>query len=236
MERLESESVQVGESEETLRKRVANSTRIYATRRDCHSLKSRLLALVGDGDYWDTLACFLHGQCSKQTFDETMRRCLPTPEAKLLHNELVRSILFNAHFAMSAPPNVDVPHPDCPALAKRSPATAPGPPARPFATMTASDLRHLPSLNQLAERIGILLDLRKVRVESRATGLIFAHLKKYVMTILENSVALLSVTGGRDRKGMRITTAQILHVMMSNAELASTVSPAIFAKYSGLLA
>jgi hypothetical protein len=235
MARLESESVQVGESEDTLRERVANSTQIYSSRRDCHSLKARLLELVGDGDYWNTLACFLHGQCSKQTFDETMHHCLRTSETKLLHNELIRSILFNAHFAMTAPRDVELPHIECPAAAKRAPAAAPAPPARPFITYTASDLRHLPSLNQLSERTRILLDARKVRVESKAMGLIFTHLKKYVLRILENSVALLSVKGGKEQKEMRITTTQILHVMATNGELASTVSPAVFTKYSNLL-
>jgi hypothetical protein len=66
-------------------------------------------------------------------------------------------------------------------------------------------------------------------------GLIFTHLKKYILRILENSVALLSVKGGREQKEMRITTAQILHVMATNGELASTVSPAVFTKYSNLL-
>jgi hypothetical protein len=236
MARLESESVQVGESEDTLRERVGNSTKIYSSRRDCHSLKARLLELVGDGDYWNTLACFLHGQCSKQTFDETMHHYLRTSEAKLLHNELIRSILFNAHFAMTAPRDVALPRVEYPAAAKRPPAAAPATAGRPFVTYTASDLRHLPSLNQLSERIGILLDARKLRVESKAMGLIFAHLKKYILRILENSVALLSVKGGREQKEMRITTAQILHVMTTNAELASIVSPDIFTQYSNLLA
>ena len=108
-------SVQVGnlspdEQEKPIRK-VAN---IYSDRRDCIAIKNKLMKLVNKEEYTKTLIAYLHGSCSKQFFDEKMSSILTTPAAKLTHNELIRSILFNAHFTMTPPPNLDAPLPQVP--------------------------------------------------------------------------------------------------------------------------
>jgi hypothetical protein len=232
MSKLETEGVQVGESADTLRERIANSSQIYSTRKDCQSLKQRILALVEDPGYWSTLACFLHGQCSKQTFDDAMHGFLKTPEVRILHNELIRSIIYNAHFAMSPPENTIVPRPEIPQHIKKAASSGSVSANASFATYTATDLRHLPSISQLSNRIEILLNSRKIRVDSKAAGLIFAQLKRFIVRLLENSTALLSIRSTGERNPVKITTTQIVHVICADADLVAVVSPAILTKYS----
>lgn len=236
MSRLATEGVQVGESTETCEARVANSSKIYTVRKDCQSLKERLLQIVTEPDeYWNTLARFLHGQCSKKLFDETMQKCLATTEAKLLHNELIRSIIYNAHFTMIPPPNVTPPKPECPPHVRKAAPTGTQSQNASFMTYTASDMRHLPSVNQLSERMGILLGPRKIAIESKAAGLVFGHVKRYVMLLLEGCVELSAVKKLDERADVKITTEQVMHVLQMQSDLGSIVSPAVMTKYSNAL-
>jgi hypothetical protein len=197
------------------------------------AIKRKLLEVIGESDYWNTLASFLHGQCSKQAFDEAMHSFLRTPEAKILHNDLIRSIIYNAHFAMSPPDDLPAPRPERPLHIRRAVAVTPSGPS--FATYTALDLRHLPSINQLSERITILIESRKIRVDSKATGVLFAQLRRFVTRLLENTVVLLSLRGSGEKKETKIMTAQLIHVLSAHADLASIVSPAILTKYSNFV-
>lgn len=232
MNNFTTESVQVGESPETSLARIKNSSNIYSHRKDCLSIKNQLLKIVQDPDYWNTLACFLHGQCSKPSFDEKMHTYLTTAEAKVLHNDLIRSIIYNAHFSMIPPPNVNLPRPSVPAHIKRIPPMTNSQPKSNFSTYTASDLRHLPSINQLHSRIAILLNGRDFESDSKATGLIFQELKKFILFLLESSVSLLSFRGSGDPKDMTITTDQVLHVLNNNQRLAGIVSSSVITKFA----
>jgi hypothetical protein len=161
-----------------------------------------------------------------------MHGYLRTTEAKLLHNELIRGIIYNAHFAMRPPDNVTLPSPAAPPPAAK---VTPAPPTRlerPLVTNTAGDLRHLPSVAQLAERMGFLLGSRKLTADKRATTLLFAQMKRYALYLLENSCALVNLKGERERREMLVTTQQLLHVLAWNRELTSVISPTVFTKYA----
>ena len=230
-----SEAVQAGESPETALARIHNSSNIYSTRKDCLAIKNKLLEIVNDEEYWNILACFIHGQCSKDNFDLKMSQFLKTTEAKILHNDLIRSIIFNAHFSMIPPPNVELPK-IMPPQHVRKTVEKPGNDIQNTAhymTYTASDLRHLPSINQLQHRIKILLSGRNLEgTESKATGIIFKELKKFILLLLESSVSLLSFRGSGDPKDMMITTDQVLHVLNNNQKLAGIVSSSVMTKFS----
>ncbi|KAK8871010.1 hypothetical protein M9Y10_008923 [Tritrichomonas musculus] len=232
MSTLISESIQVGESPETSLARIKNSSNIYSQRKDCLLIKNQLIDNVTEPDYWNTLACFLHGQCSKQIFDEKMHSYLKTPEAKVLHNQLIRSIIYNAHFSMIPPPNVTLPRPAVPTHIKKTPPVTNSQPKDNFMTYTASDLRHLPSINQLHLRIKILLSSRDFDSDTKATCLIFQELKKFILFLLESSVSLLSFRGSGDPKDMTITTDQVLHVLNNNQRLAGIVSSSVITKFA----
>jgi hypothetical protein len=134
---------------------------IYNLRRDSNAIKVRLLALVNDPEYWRVFSTFVYGQCSKEIFDECMERLLRTPEMRILHNELIRAVLYNAHFAMVPPEGVPTPPPPPPTI-------KPTPPPRTvtFTTYSAADLRHIPSLAELTRRVSALSDAKKMLIAS----------------------------------------------------------------------
>jgi hypothetical protein len=163
-----------------------------------------------------------------------MQRYLLTTEAKHLHNELIRAILYNAHFAMRPPENVELPPYERPIP---PPKPLPGPPARlerPIATNTAIDLRHLPSVSQLSERIGRLIGSKKLVVDKRATLLICRQTKRFALDLLEHSCTLMNFKNGVEPIKALVTTHQLLHVLAWHRELASVISPAVFTKYGNI--
>ncbi|KAH0785318.1 transcriptional regulator of RNA polII, SAGA, subunit [Histomonas meleagridis] len=230
------EGIQVGRTTDVLLAKARHYTNVYSTRKDCQTIKEQILEIVEDKDkYWNTLASFLHGQCSKQEYDDVMNQCLTDYRAKLLHNDLIRSILFNAHFSMIPPPGVNIVKTPTPPQPR--PIQAPSQNSRnsSFSTYSASDMRHLPSINQLSSRIGILLSSRNIKVESKATGILFQELKRFIMSILENSALLVSSKGINPQENIVITHAQIMHVLNSDYRILNVVSPSLLSKYSSFL-
>jgi hypothetical protein len=231
MSHRENADVQVGAFLRPQRDPPAPPTAVYSLRRNSNQIKARLLFLVGDSEYWGVLSAFVHGQCSKQAFDESMQRLLKTPEVQILHNDLIRAILYNAHFAMVPPDGVTMPYPEVPPHVKKN-----APPVRSasFATYSAADLRHIPSAAQLVERVAFLFTSRKIRIEAKATTLLHTELRKYVAKVLERCLALLAVKGVGEHR-LAITVDLLMHVIASTRELRLGISPSVSAKYSALL-
>jgi hypothetical protein len=223
--RRESGGVQAGEPPERSLERMAHCAAVYADRRDLAPLKARLLAAVGDPDYWTTLACFVSGECPKRFFDDAMRVFLRTDDAKRLHNELIRALIFNAHFAARPPDGVAPPAP--PAAPPPPPAAPPARPGRPLALGTAADLRHLPSVAQLRDRVAALLAERGLAAGSAAAPALFAALKRYTLRLLECSCALL-----RAGAATAVAPAHVLHAVAGSDALRSVVSPTLLQKFS----
>jgi hypothetical protein len=161
-----------------------------------------------------------------------MHGYLKTTEAKLLHNELIRAIIHNAHFAMSPPQNVGTLRFD--RVREPAPQRDPPAPRTSITTNTASDLHHLPSLTQLDIRIGILLNPLKLKAESKAMGLIFSEVKQYVCLLLAKSLTLVAHDGKRPRDVV-VTAGQIVHAIEANPDLASVLSPTLYTKLATLL-
>ena len=228
---LDDAGVQAGECQEQLKERVKNSAAIYSRRKDCIAIKEKLQALVTDKDYWQTLASFIHGQCSKIKYDEIMARCLPTNEMKILHNELIRSIIFNAHFSMMPPPGVEIPHPKSPIRPAKAPTPVSQVKTASFMTFTAADLHHLPSINQLGSRIGVLIHSDKYKYEPKATSAILTELKKFIKQILAKSLELSEADDVRVNGHAHICVEHVQQVLKMNSQLATVLSPSVISKF-----
>lgn len=228
---MKNQNIQVGDSIEASVEKVKNSSGIYSCRKDACAIKTRLMEIVKDTEYWNTFACYLHGQCSKQNFDEVMLKSLLTPEAKLLHNELIRSLLYNAHFSMRPPPGIQVPKAKVPKVTTVTQAASAPKTNSKFISYTAADLGHLPSINQLSSRISVLISGKNITCDSRATGIIFNELKSYIISILESSIKMINTDNDADKE-LKITTKQILHHISTNANVSSIVSQSILTKYT----
>jgi hypothetical protein len=79
----------------------------YPARLDLPGIKARLLAVAADpAVYWRIFQAFLAGTVDQAAFARVLARCLPTDEARRLHNQLVRAVLYNARFSPIPPPEL----------------------------------------------------------------------------------------------------------------------------------
>jgi hypothetical protein len=110
----------------------------------------------------------------------------------------------------------------------KKPALITHPPV--FTAYLASELRHMPSAPQLAERAAIILGPRKIRLEGKATALLHGELGRFVLKLLEGCTALVNLRRGTER-GVAITVDLILHVVASHEKIRNAVSSAVVRKY-----
>jgi hypothetical protein len=173
---LESQAVQFGVSPSRRQEAYRNSAKIYTQRKDVLRVKSQLWELVPDDDYWTTLSLFVHGKCTKAHFDETMNLYLTTNRARVLHNEFIRSIIFNAHFSTIPPPGVALAAPPLPDQVANQRNRLPLSKLPALSNFSAADLHHLPSIEQLARRVGILLASKEMRMDDTAVQMLAAKI------------------------------------------------------------
>ncbi|OHT16731.1 hypothetical protein TRFO_12991 [Tritrichomonas foetus] len=213
MSDLVSSSVQVGAAIEDSPKRTQKSGPVYAQRRDCAAIKAQLMNHVDEESYMKVLTAFLQGQISKQTFDNRMKSILKSTTAKIIHNELMRSIIYNAHFSMVPPPNVEVPVPKIPEHVK---VTRPGSdnskfglPNSPFIIQKVADLRYLLSTSQIGARVRSQLRERNMNCEDINTFEMIQHeLRKHIVILLYESCKLAQTVKERSDQ---ISTENSIH-------------------------
>ena len=224
-----STSSQVESIYSTHHSKLKSSGKIYQNRQDVQKIKSKLQSIVSCSDYWVTLSRFIHGGCPKQKFDEAMSMYLPNNDAKKLHNEFLRAILFNAHFASAPPPGIDLPPPRKVenASKKSAPQQKPRTDVTKFVSYASTDMGHLPSIEQLPLRAA---SVTRMKLEEKASVMIFIELKKYISLLLERCVQLRT-RNHMSPVSMVITYNQVLHVINTTPELRAVISPSILTKF-----
>jgi hypothetical protein len=220
---LESSAVQVGKPEVLVLNRMPNVNSVYSNRRDSLALKSRLLSIVDSPDYWKTLSSFVRGRCPKQTFDAVMRAHLCTPEARRLHNDLIRAVIFNAHFAVCPPSNVRIPR-KCKTEERIATVEKKWAPGR---------IVEVRGLTQVCERIVSGLEQGKITVGGEAAVCLFGGTRGYLMKLFEKVCGLIG-TELEERSEKRVKVKHVLEALASDSDLGSVVSPSIITKYGGL--
>lgn len=157
-------------------------------RRDCIAIKNELLKKINAEDYLSTLNTFFQGNCSKDQFDDKMREILPTQKTRILHNILMSSIIFNAHFSISPPSNTNCPTShslDDPKLVNFENIDI----NDDNNSMKSLEDYHLPSIKQLNSRIKTIVSEMEIdSVEIKAVDLIYKSVLSFVMLILYNSI------------------------------------------------
>lgn len=223
---LQSEAAQFGTPPSRRIHEYATSSMLFTRRKDVLTIKSRLLALVDNPEYWTTLARFIHGECPKAKFEETMALYLKTNEAKILHNDLIRAIIFNAHFSVVPPPGVEVPASENPNRAPRERHLGvPRLKDHGFVSVSAADLGHLPSISQLRQRIAA----RGLNSDDRALEVLLTEQRKFVTLVLHRCLSG-SLRQWNQETSITIDPGQIAHLLKSDSEIASVVGPSILAK------
>lgn len=148
-------------------------------RKELLNIKTRLLDIVKNPQYWTTLCEYLTGNCSKQKFDGIMLTCLKSNEARVLHNEFIRAILFNAHFSPIPPPGIQLSNqhiPESQIKGKHQILKSEN------KNDTSSNLGHIPSIEQLSARIA---HMTSMKIDNSALSLLFSELQHYLVTILK---------------------------------------------------
>lgn len=207
-------------------------------RKDTLKLKEQLFALIPDEqsriEYNNTLCSYLHNQCSRAIFEEKMKKCLPNNAAKKLHNRFITAIIYNAHFSIIPPPNVELPpyHPSIPAPQKIPDVdkTRNG----KFFSYTAIDMLHLPTSSQLRERFSILLlngNNRHLKFDDKTINFAHQKLNDIIRNILEESLKLLGTDYSQNSHRV-LCLNQILRVIQNNPAYFQFASPSVLAKYS----
>lgn len=205
----------------------------YMHRKDVAEIKQKLQKIVPE-KYWSTLAYYIHGMCPKPQYDHDMNKYLTTDEAKYLHNELLRRIIFNAHFSRIPPPDVPI--------TKSIKAKPPIPPIKPifhdrdykaiqFKPTTAFDLGYIPSAKDLGSRINQLLELHKLTADQEAIQQIYFGLRNYILKLLKKSYEMISPSSNYI-EAKKVSAHNVLYILRSNEALSSIVSLSVITKYS----
>lgn len=206
------------------------SGEIYTKRKDINQIKARLQKLVTSQEYWPTLAKFIYGEYSKQKFDEAMAIYLPNSESKKLHNELIRAILFNAHFSISPPPGFDKSYRSTNKQSKKHKQTFitnKNIEMKSFHSLLAANLGHIPTIIQLSSRIS---QNKNIQIDDDALNLLFLELKQYILTLLHQSVSL-SMKNAQNSETMIILPSAVLHALEINPNFSSILTPSTISKF-----
>ena len=147
-------------------------------RKDLLWYKAQLIKRVPSPEYWKILSDFLNGQCEKEKYDDIMEIYLVDNEARRLHNEFIRAIIFNAYFASDPPPGILFPMPtQMPAARKR-----PGP--KKALQNVTRDI----SLRKLKKIMRSKVKLQKLKYDEQAALCLWNCLVYFMKLILDKTV------------------------------------------------
>lgn len=227
-----STDIQVSINPSPVLKSFQSAGNIYMTRKDIPAIRDQLQILIPDKEYWKAFALYIHGKCSRDKFDKIIAEYLISDELKNLHNELLRRIIFNAHFSCIPPPGISIPkshknniNPSSNHDVRRHP--------KPLTLnlCTAYDLGFIPSVKELSIRLAQLLSRHQINADQEAVKSIYLALRNYISILLKRSYEIAypspSCMGGKT-----ISTHDLLYALQSNEKLSSTLSFAVITKYS----
>lgn len=194
------------------------------SRRDVLGIRQKINDLIPGKDvYWKVLSLYIHGMCSKEKFDMMIKEQLQSDELRFLHNELLRAILFNAHFSPCPPPNIKLPaRINLPVPETKSHPVAAKISVNHCKVYTAAFLGRLLSRKELGVRIEQLLNNKMSKVDPRVPDLLMHLLLSYITSILRKTRTRIHGQGTTTK----ITVEQIIRISGGN------LCPLLIAKYS----
>ncbi|OHS95345.1 hypothetical protein TRFO_38534 [Tritrichomonas foetus] len=229
----ESQSTQTFDLNYQNESRIHNSSRIYNQRQDVQQIRKKLYEFVPDDEYWETLSSFIFGLCSKERFAEVMNLYLETNEARNLHNDLIRAILFNAHYSVTPPPGITVSRKPKNEQHRQNIICKHLKPNY-SKSMHVADIRCIPAIGNLTEIIKNILSKAKNKdliIDPNCSNLIYQKLVAYVTNILKKAISL-SVRDFKKYEDINITPEQISHVLINDEITEKVISPRVLAKFS----
>ena len=210
------------------RKLLKQEEKIFSTRKNVEEIKEELEKHVTNREgYWAAFRSFIHGHCTKQTFDSKMHKYLETNEGRVLHNRFIRAIIFNAHFSVEPPPNVVVPPVKFPEedYEKISYPEDGKTKNHHFRAFSAAEMRHIQSTKQLSDRLYVLLASSGIRlsVEPRSAELLQINLIRYIALVLKRCL-------NRSFQA-KITVNDVIETVKKDELCSIMTSPLVLMKY-----
>ena len=234
MSEFVSEETQNGEDTSDGPLKNKGNTNIFGLRRDCQQILNKIFECVNRDQYKTVLVSFLHGKITKEVFDAQMGAILVTTKAKVLHNELVRSIIYNAHFSMEPPPNVVIPKPASALLRNDAQMEPPIHLRTENKSYNSADMGHLPSVMQLMMKMEMIIKDKKLEyIEPEASVQIIETVNKYLTTLLNKCLLASANTDSEKKNVIALETA--INVISSDKSIKMNISPFILKKYSSIV-
>lgn len=196
---------------------------IYTQRRDVLSLKARLLNKIQCDDYWPTLTKFLRGEISKQEYDSLIQKYLYDNESRSLHNEFIRSLIFNARFSTIPPPGMKIPVSSTPRAFDVKYDSR-------MQKLLVADIGCMPNLQMMSLRIERKIMEKKIKMDRKVALNIYFYVFDFLLYVLKKSVQLLKVNDDNNTNPV-VKTEQILTIIHSNDKLIDFISNRTFEKF-----
>lgn len=227
----ETQSTQTDGSKTLTNKMIKNSAQFYSKRINVQLIKEKLFELVPDDEYWNTFTDFIYGCCSKSRFNEVTNLYLRTNESKLLHNDLLRGIVFNSHYSVISPPGVSVTRkPKIPRVHQKLQCS--NILTKKIEPLTIAELRFLPTIDQLSERIRyILLNNYSgdIKIENSSLHLIYQELTNFIVYVLKKAIEI-SVKDYMKPEDILLSAEKITHVLQNDSNTNEIISPKTYEK------
>lgn len=231
----ETQSTQTNEQPELSIQQIDNSHQFYSKRYNLEIIRSKLYELVPEDEYWDTFSQFVFGFCTKKRFDEVTSLYLRTNQSKLLHNCLIRAVLFNSHFSLIPPPSIPI------TRKKKIDHTS------TFKSLhRASRYQNLPlqAVNanyvspkaKLSERVRKILSIASMKdltVDEEAVSLISNQVASLILNILRKTINLY-LKNPIDRTDTTISLDQLIQTVLTQINASEVLSPNLLQKISFL--
>ena len=231
----ETQSTQTDRTKTFTDQKIKNSSQFYNKRINIQLIREKLFELVPDNEYWSTFSNFLYGNCSKSRFNEIASLYLRTNESKLLHNDLLRGILFNSHYSIVPPPGISVTRK--PKIKQtRQLLQCRNVLTKKIEPLTISELRILPTIDQFSERIQFILHnnySRDFSIEISSINLIHKELIKFIVYILKKAIEI-SYKDYMHPKDITLSAETISHILQNDTNANEIISPKMFEKIAML--
>lgn len=204
----------------------------YLKRIDTNEIRQRLEKLVPSPEYWRVFRLFIHGRCERAEFDACVEQNLKTNEQKHVHNELIKGIIYNAHYSAISPKGFVMKRRPIPKQKEHTDEVIP--PQRKtqkLKTYLAADLHAIPSIVELQKRLEQKSRELGVAVSRETVSVIHSELKRFITYLLENSLSTVGKPPTTKRT-LVVTTENVKTAINANTKISSIISSSVLSRFS----
>lgn len=196
----------------------------FYQRIDTLKIKDELKKRISDENYWILLKSYLNGKTKHEIFEDSIVKYLDDDRSRHLHNQLIKAILYNAHFSRVPPPGITLPR----IIKSRSESGSDSTSNRfnqscDYVPM----IRCIPSLSDLSQTIKEAFIKSSLEVDDEAILSIYNEMHVFLTNLLRESI----INSFRNKSGNICINKNSLITAIETSVLKSMISKHIFSKY-----